>query len=71
MYSFGRPRLWLCSGAVAAALRITFRVVTADAAPVALLTADETAVSGEIPDPALDALIRRLAARVTASATRR
>jgi len=70
MYSICRPKFWLCSAAMAAALWITFRVVTADAAPVAL-TAEEALVPAEIPDPALDALIRRFAAKATASARRR
>jgi hypothetical protein len=71
MYSISRPRLWLSSGAVAAALWITFRVVTADAAPASRRPAEEVSFSGEILDPALDALIRRFAAEAAASDVRR
>jgi hypothetical protein len=71
MSSISRPRFWLCSGAVAAALWITLRVVMADAAPAPRLAAEEIAASGEIADPALDALIRRFAAAATGSKARR
>jgi hypothetical protein len=65
MSPISRPRFWLCSGAAAAALWITFRVITADAAPAPRLPTEETAASGEMPDPALDALIGRFAAEAT------
>jgi hypothetical protein len=65
MYSICRPRFWLCSGALAAALWITVRIVTADAASPRL--AAEVSLDGEIPDPALDALIRRFAAEAAGS----
>jgi hypothetical protein len=71
MYSISRPRFWLCSGAVAAALWITFRVVTADAAPPSRLPLAAVSHSREIPDPALDAMIRRFAAEAARSDPRR
>jgi len=62
MSSVIRPRFWLlAAGAVSAALSITFTVVTVDAAPRTRPAAGPTAPLGEIPDPALDALIHRFA----------
>jgi hypothetical protein len=60
MSSIARPRFWLYAAASLAALWITFRVLNADAAPrpPALQGMDSV---DELPDPALDALIERLA----------
>ena len=66
-----RPRFWLCSGAIAAALWITLGVVTADAAALPRLPAEELLANGEISDPALDAMIRRFASEAAASGARR
>ena len=63
-----KPRLWLCSAAAAAALWITFRILNADAAALpAGLAAEEVSLSAELPDPALDALIHRLAEEAASS----
>lgn len=61
MSSIARPRFWLYTAAGLAVFWITFRVLDADAAPrrPALEVLD---VADELPDPALDALIDRLAA---------
>jgi len=65
MPSITKPRFWLLTaGTVSAALLITFRVVTVDAAPGTRPAAPSVAPIaplGEIPDPALDALIHRFA----------
>jgi len=64
MSSITKPRFWLLTAAAVSALWITFRVVAVDAAPrphPAESTAAQRPSPGEIPDPALDALIHRLA----------
>jgi len=61
MSPMNRPRLWICTAAGLAALWITFRVLDADAAPrpPGRQLVDSTA--DELPDPALEALLDRLA----------
>lgn len=59
MSSIARPRFWLYTAACLAAFWITFRVLDADAAPRPALQVLDSA--DELPDPALDALIDRLA----------
>ena len=71
MSFIAKPRLWLCTAAALAALWVSFRVLDADAAVLpALLPTEEVVVNGEIPDPALDALIHRLAVEAGASSPR-
>jgi hypothetical protein len=55
-----RPRLWICSAAALAALWITFRVLDADAAPRPAMRYLQETVD-DLPDPALEAMIDRLA----------
>ena len=57
-----RPRLWICTAAALAALWITFRVLDADAAPRPRAPQLTDSTADELPDPALEALIDRLAA---------
>ena len=64
MPSITKPRFWLLTAAAVSALWITFRVVAVDAAPrphPAGPTAAPRSSPGEVPDPALDALIHRFA----------
>jgi hypothetical protein len=55
-----RPKHWLVLAAFAAAFWVTFRVMAASPAPF------NFAADGEIRDPALEAMITRLAAETTA-----
>jgi hypothetical protein len=66
MSSLSKPRFWLCAAAMAAAFWVTFRVLDADAAPMAR-PIEEVVTYGELPDPALDALIQRFAEQATAA----
>jgi len=61
MSSIARPRLLICTAAALAASWITFRVLDADAAPRRPAPLVDSTAS-ELPDPALEALIDRLAA---------
>ena len=64
MSSITKPRFWLLTAAAVSALWITLGVVTARATPrfhPAGPTAPQVARHVEVADPALDALIHRLA----------
>ncbi len=64
MSSITQPRFWLLTAAAVSALWITFRVVAVDAAPRAAGSPPAPARSAstvEVADPALDALIHRVA----------
>jgi hypothetical protein len=61
MSSITKPRFWICAAAVAAAFWVTFRVLDADAAPMPQPIPTEVSTFDEIADPALDAMIHRLA----------
>ncbi len=68
--SVRRPMNWLCVAAFAAAFWITLRVMAAVPPPRAGV--DPTAMqdgtsSGEVPDPALERMIARMARASTAS----
>jgi hypothetical protein len=62
-----KPRFWLCIAAAAAAFWVTFRVLDADAASMPRLQDDGGGAYGEIPDPALDAMIQRFADEAAAA----
>jgi hypothetical protein len=69
MSSMTRPRFWLLAAGAVSALWITLGVVTVGAAPPVRSPAEAQVTPPlEIPDPALDALIRRFARE---AATRR
>jgi len=61
MSPMSRPRLWICTAATLAALWITFRVLDADAAPRPSARQLAPSLVDELPDPALEALLDRLA----------
>jgi len=64
MPSIARPRFWFLAAGAVSAVWITLGVVTVGAAPSARpggSTPAALSASVEIPDPALDALIRRFA----------
>jgi len=64
MSSIARPRFWLLAAGAVSALWITLGVVTVVAAPPVRSAGSPTAPHStppEVPDPALDALIRRFA----------
>lgn len=64
MSSIARPRFWLLAAGAVSAVWITLGVVTVGAAPRARpigTTTEAGSAPAEMPDPALDALIRRFA----------
>ena len=61
MSSIVRPRVLICTVAALAAGWVTFRVLDADAAPSRPAPLVDSAAN-ELPDPALEALVDRLAA---------
>jgi len=61
MSSIKTPRFWILAAAALSGLWITFRVLDADAAQRPALVTEEIVEYQDIADPALSALIHRLA----------
>jgi hypothetical protein len=65
MSSMKRPRFWILVAATLSACWITFRVLDADASPRGRVPLEEVVEYQDIADPALSAMVHRLAQAAT------